>query len=308
MGWGVCVSDIEIRDLRKAYGGSQVLCGVNLRITSPGVYLLAGPNGSGKTTLLEILVGLRVEDAGSVSIDGRSASDMETKRHLGFLAQQSALRNNSLVREEVGLVRDLFMLDTDIPEYLRRFDLEGCLGQRTKHLSGGMKRRLLIAMLLMPAYRIVVLDEPASGLDTSSRDEIWNTIRDYSRENIVIVSDHYLNEAAQYSDYVYLLNKGSVVLHGETERLLGEFEMKHVVKARAEYAEAVAAEVAAFCDAYEVRISGTVCNVFIRTDPARVAALMSHSRLAHNVHPVNLEDIYFFYTGDTFDEEVSRSA
>jgi len=299
---------IEIEQLGKSYGRKQVLSDIDVTIDKPALYLLAGPNGSGKTTLLEVLVGLRSPDSGSITINGMSPGTMEIKRNVGFLAQQNSLRKNSTVIEEVELVRDLYGVEVDTREFLGRYGLAEYTTQRTKNLSGGTRRRLLIAMMLLPRYQTVVLDEPASGLDTSSRNEIWNTLRDYARENIVFVSDHYLNEAASYSDYTYLMNKGRIVLHGPTQQLLDDFALRYVIKARAEHADAMTSWVRGVSDIYEVRISGTVCSVFFNADEQRLAQLLSGNRTDHTMHRVNLEDIYFFHTGDVYGEEVVSNA
>jgi ABC-type multidrug transport system ATPase subunit len=285
-----------------------VLRDIDLCIDSPAVYLLAGPNGSGKTTLLEILVGLRGADDGSVTIGGLTPLDQRLRYTVGFLSQQNTLRKNSTVAEEVELVKDLYDLDVDTAEYLRRYGLHEHLNHKTKTLSGGTKRRLLIAMLLLPPYEVVVLDEPASGLDTSSRDEIWNILRECSRDKIVLVSDHYLNEAAQYSDFVYLINKGRIVQSGVTAELLEQFPLRYVAKARAVHSASVQSRVAELTDTFQVRISGTVCSVFFNCEPERVAAMLERGRNEHTVHRVSFEDMYFFYTGDAYGDEVAPSA
>lgn len=302
------MNGIEIKGLRKFYGNNEVLKKLDMNIKKPGVYLVAGPNGSGKTTLLEILVGLRGRDGGSVSIGEMDPSSMKVKRHVCFLAQQNSLRKNSTVKEEVQLVKDLFSVEINIKDYLDKYNLNDYLRKKTKYLSGGTKRRLLIAMTLMPQCDIVILDEPASGLDTGTRDEIWNTVRDYSRHKIVLVSDHYLNEAAQYSDYVYLINKGTMILEGETKKILNDFEMKYVIKTRSNLVETVKNKIEDLSDDYEVRISGTVCNIYIKSDSKRVGQLLGETKREFNIHEINLEDVYFYFTGKMIRDEVNSLA
>ena len=198
-------SSIIIKNLSKSYKDNKVLKNLSISIDKPGVYLLAGPNGSGKTTLLEIIAGLRESDSGEILINGYKRNTIEAKKSLGFLCQQNNLRKSTKVNEEIQVVKDLYNIDINDIEYLKKYNLEKYYKERCRNLSGGTKRRLLVAMLFMAKQNIVVLDEPVSGLDTYSRDEIWNTISEYSKENIVIVSDHYLNQAALYSNYIYLL-------------------------------------------------------------------------------------------------------
>lgn len=300
--------NININDLSKNYGEKEVLKNIDMTIVNPGVYLIAGPNGSGKTTLLEIIVGLRDYDNGSVNIGAVNHGSVEPKRHVGFLAQQNSLRKSCTVLEEVRLVRDLYRLNVDIPLYLSKFNLDEYLYQKTYRLSGGTKRRLLIAMTLMPEHDIIILDEPASGLDTMTRDEIWNCIREYGRHNIVLVSDHYLNEAAQYSDHVYLINKGNIVLQGRTKQILSDFKMQYVIKTRSELVDSVKTMLLQFCDDYQVRLSGTVCNVFIKSDSEKIKGLLAKIGMEHDIRLVDLEDIYFYFTGDAVRDEVGSFA
>lgn len=292
---------IEIRNLQKTYGDKKVLDDINIVIDQPGVYLIAGPNGSGKTTLLEILVGLRKMDHGQVRIHQVSSDDVKIKKMVGFLTQQNTLRRNVTVKEELNLVKELFGLKIDTYQYLEKFKLQEYYDQKTKNLSGGTKRRLLIAMLFMPGYEIIVLDEPVSGLDTYSRDEIWNLIREYAENHIVIVSDHYLNQAAQYSDYIFLINKGKIVLEGKTEQILKEFQHDYVIKTRRKNHEELLKMIKRKEILRNLKVSGSVYNYFInREDYDDVKCLLSHQKF--RLHPVNLEDIYFYHTGELLKE------
>ncbi|MFA9555701.1 ABC transporter ATP-binding protein [Evansella sp. AB-rgal1] len=289
---------IEIDSLIKRYDGKVVLDGIELHINEPGVYLIAGPNGCGKTTLLEILVGLRKYDQGRVKINDQRVDDVELKRKLGFLTQQNTLRKNCTVAEELNLVKEIFKLDIDTYKYLERYKLQEYYHQKTKGLSGGTKRRVLIAMLFMTQYEVAVLDEPVSGLDTFSRDEIWNMIREYAEENIVVVSDHYLNQAALYSDYVYLMNKGKIVLHGKTTQLIKDFKRGYVIKTRVNHLEELNSILDEKRALLDLKVSGSVYNYFVNQEDQQTIQKLTNSSQRINVHPVNLEDIYFYYTGE----------
>lgn len=288
---------IEVNTLVKNYEDHVVLDEINLSIDKPGVYLIAGPNGSGKTTLLEILVGLRDYTKGQIKINHKRVDNISIKQEVGFLTQQNTLRKNCTVAEELNLVKELFQLNIDTYEYLKKYKLQEYYYQKTKKLSGGTKRRVLIAMLLMPKYKIAVLDEPVSGLDTFSRDEIWNMIREYAGENIVVVSDHYLNQAAQYSDYLFLLNNGKIILSGKTNELIRDFKYGFVIKAREHHLKELKELLGEKSSLLERKISGSVHNFFMKKEDysnfEKVALTNKFS-----LHPVNLEDIYFYHTGD----------
>ncbi|WP_232713550.1 ABC transporter ATP-binding protein [Bacillus xiapuensis] len=292
---------INVNSLIKKYGDKTVLDGITLSLQDPGVYLIAGPNGSGKSTLLEILVGLRDYNEGQVTINNQTVDRISMRNYVGFLTQNNTLRKNCTVAEELTLVKEIFNLDIDTYDYLKEFKLQEFYHQKTKMLSGGTKRRVLIAMLFMPKYRVVVLDEPVSGLDTFSRDEIWNMIRDYSQDNIVIVSDHYLNQAAQYSDYVYLLNKGKIVLHGKTDELIAEFERGFVIKTRKNYLKDLKQYINERDSLLDLKVSGSVYNFFIKKEDYDSFHSVNSSA-KFNIHPVDLEDIYFYHTGELMKE------
>lgn len=292
---------IVINNLVKIYDGNKVLDNINISINKPGVYLLAGPNGSGKTTLLEILAGLREPSSGDILINNYRYNTIEAKRELGFLCQQNSLRKNTKVNEEIELVKDLYNISIDSYEYLKKFNLDKYYKEKTKNLSGGTKRRLLVAMLLMAKQNIVVLDEPVSGLDTYSRDEIWNIINEYAKSNIVIVSDHYLNQAAIYSDYIYLLNEGKVVLQGSLNNIKKKCKRNRLIKIRKEDFEEVKKIIAENCEDFEIRISGTVYNIFFNIENQNVLEILGKKNI--HIHEIDLEDIYFYYTGKYSNEE-----
>lgn len=292
---------IQINNLVKSYRNKIVLDRIDLSIQKPGVYLIAGPNGSGKTTLLEILVGLRSSNSGQISINGLKPDQVQVKKEVGFLTQQNTLRKNCTVKEELTLVKEIFQLDIDLYEYLTKFNLQEYYNEKTKKLSGGTKRRVLIAMLLMPKYKMIVLDEPVSGLDTYTRDEIWNMIRDYAANNIVIVSDHYLNQASQYSDYIYLINRGKIVLHGKTNELIRNFKYRYIIKTRKQYVENLKRVVKPECEEMDLKVSGSVYNLFMNSENNNsFEEIISSNK--YSFHPVNLEDIYFYHTGDLVKE------
>lgn len=293
---------IIINDLSKKYDGKVVLDNISININKPGVYLLAGPNGSGKTTLLEIIAGLREANSGEILINGYKNNTVEAKSSLGFLCQQNSLRKSTKVNEELELVKDLYGLNNiDDYEYLKKFNLEKYYKEKSKNLSGGTKRRLLIAMLFMAKQPIVVLDEPVSGLDTYSRDEIWNVISEYAKDNIVIVSDHYLNQAAIYSDYIYLLNEGKIIIQDTSKNIKNKCKSEKLVKVRKEQFEEIKNIIKKVCKDFEVRVSGTVYNIFINSKVTEVLEALKEKKVT--IHDIELEDIYFYYTGKYSHEE-----
>lgn len=286
--------DIVVENVTKSYRKS-VLKDISLNIDKPGVYLIAGPNGSGKTTLLETIVGLRQSDSGTIRINGQPNGSVEAKKNLGFLFQQNGLRKTIKLKEEMQLVKEVFGVKVDDIEYLKKYNLQEYYKNRTHTLSGGTQRRFLIAMLFLAGQDIVILDEPASGLDTYSRDEIWNTISEYGKEHIVIVSDHYLNQARLYSDRIILLYSGRIIANGDFETIKKACLCETLIKVRQEHFKSVQAIIDGLEADYEVKISGTVCNIYLKNKVNQVLVALADQPMTS--HSLDLEDIYFYLTG-----------
>lgn len=272
-----------------------VLDNINLDIKDPGVYLIAGPNGSGKTTLLEIIAGLRKADSGDVLVSGYKAGSLKAKKELGFLCQQNGLRKTIKLKEEMALVKDIFRIEVDDIDYLKKFNLEEYYKNKTSTLSGGTKRRFLTAILFLANQNIIMLDEPVSGLDTYSRDEIWNTIREYGKDHIVIVSDHYLNQARLYSDIIILLNNGKIVAKDTFENIRKKCPFEKLIKVRDSNVSAIKQIIEQSGGIYELKVSGTVNNFYVRNNIGEIYDKVKDLKVS--VHDLDLEDIYFYLTG-----------
>lgn len=294
--------NIIVRNVNKIYQ-KPVLQDISLRFEQPGVYLIAGPNGSGKTTLLEIIAGLRKPDSGTVAVNGNPCGSMRAKQNLGFLCQQNGLRKTIKLKEEMHFIKEVFDVDVDDMEYLEKFNLQEYYKNRTRTLSGGTQRRFLTAMLFLAEQDIVILDEPASGLDTYSRDEIWNTISEYGKEHIVIVSDHYLNQARQYSDKIILLDQGKIIANDNFEGIKGVCKSEKLIKVRKEHFKSVQAVIDEIGAEYEVKVSGTVYNIYLKNKVLQILAALAEQKIT--AHDLDLEDIYFYMTGKkSYSEEV----
>ncbi|MBM0046642.1 ABC transporter ATP-binding protein [Anaerococcus sp. mt242] len=274
---------------------NTVLDNINLDLKEPGVYLIAGPNGSGKTTLLEIIAGLRKADSGEVLISGYKAGSLEAKKELGFLCQQNGLRKTIKLKEEMALIKDIFQIEVNDIDYLKRFNLEEYYNNKTTTLSGGTKRRFLTAILFLAQQNIIMLDEPVSGLDTYSRDEIWNTIREYGKEHIVIVSDHYLNQARLYSDTIILLDNGRIVAKDTFENIRKKCPYEKLIKVRHNNVAPIKQIIEELGGTSEVKVSGTVHNFYIRNNVDQIQNKVKDLKVS--VHDLDLEDIYFYLTG-----------
>ncbi|MEU8713668.1 ATP-binding cassette domain-containing protein [Streptomyces sp. NPDC048663] len=218
---------IEATALRKAYGDRTVLDGIDLRVPAGTVFALLGPNGAGKTTAVNILSTLISADGGEARIAGHDirAQAQSVRAAIGVTGQFSAVDGLITGEENMLLMADLHHLPRGegrrvIAELLDRFDLTEAAGKPASTYSGGMKRRLDIAMTLVGSPRIIFLDEPTTGLDPRSRHTMWQIIRELvSGGTTVFLTTQYLEEADQLADRIAVLNGGSLVAEGSAQEL-----------------------------------------------------------------------------------------
>ncbi|MEU4683700.1 ATP-binding cassette domain-containing protein [Streptomyces xinghaiensis] len=213
--------------LRKSYGDKTVLDGIDLRIPAGSVFALLGPNGAGKTTAVNILSTLITADAGELRVGGHDlATDPQAVRAaIGVTGQFSAVDGLITGEENMLLMADLHHLSRregrrTAAELLKRFDLTEAAKKPAATYSGGMKRRLDIAMTLVGNPRIIFLDEPTTGLDPRSRHTMWQIIRALVSDGVtVLLTTQYLEEADQLADRIAVLHDGVIAAEGTAEEL-----------------------------------------------------------------------------------------
>ncbi|KAF0964364.1 ATP-binding cassette domain-containing protein [Rhodococcus sp. T7] len=220
-------SAITTTGLRKSYGDNVVLDGIDLDIGEGTIFSLLGPNGAGKTTMVQILSTLIAPDGGDVRIAGHDlAREPDAVRStIGVTGQFSAVDNLLTGRENLMLMADLHHLRRDAgraraTELLARFDLVEAGAKPAGSYSGGMRRRLDLAMTLVGDPRIIFLDEPTTGLDPRSRRAMWQIIRELVADGVTIfLTTQYLEEADRLADRIALLDGGRLVAEGTPEQL-----------------------------------------------------------------------------------------
>ncbi|MET9247861.1 ATP-binding cassette domain-containing protein [Nonomuraea sp. NPDC003709] len=220
-------SAIEVAGLRKAYGDLEVIAGVDLSVPAGTVYALLGPNGAGKTTTVRILSTLLPADAGQARVAGydvrREAE--RVRASIGVTGQFSAVDELLTGRENLRLMAALGHLDrrraeSVVGRLLERFDLVGAADRRAVTYSGGMKRRLDLAMTLVAGPRLIFLDEPTTGLDPRSRRDLWGIVRELVAGGVtVFLTTQYLEEADQLADRIGVLDGGRLVAEGSAAEL-----------------------------------------------------------------------------------------
>ncbi|MFF7650175.1 ATP-binding cassette domain-containing protein [Streptomyces sp. NPDC007983] len=218
---------IAANGLRKSYGDKLVLDGIDLAVPAGTVFSLLGPNGAGKTTAVKILSTLIGADAGSVHVGGHdlAADPQAVRAAIGVTGQFSAVDGLITGEENMLLMADLHHLSRRegrwvTAELLERFDLVEAAKEPAAGYSGGMKRRLDIAMTLVGSPRIIFLDEPTTGLDPRSRRSMWEIIRELVSGGVtVFLTTQYLEEADELADRIAVLSNGRIAAEGSADEL-----------------------------------------------------------------------------------------
>jgi ABC-2 type transport system ATP-binding protein len=230
---------IEIVGLTKSYGDQPVLRGVDLGVPAGTVLALLGSNGAGKTTAVRILSTLLKPDGGTASVNGYDVATQaaDVRRSISLTGQFAAVDEVLTGRENLVLVAQLRRLaeaGRTADELLARFDLTDAGGRRVATYSGGMRRRLDIAMSLIGDPPVLFLDEPTTGLDPQSRLEVWRTVRELADGGTtVLLTTQYLDEAEQLADRIAVLHEGRIIAEGtlaELKQLLPPATVEYVEK------------------------------------------------------------------------------
>ncbi|MEX0339172.1 MAG: ABC transporter ATP-binding protein [Arenibacterium sp.] len=226
---------LSIKDLRKTYeGGFEALKGVNLDIEEGEILALLGPNGAGKTTLISTVCGLVNATSGSVTVAGHDIlSDYRRARRLiGLVPQEVTLEPFEKVARTVRFSRGLFGKRRDdalIESILRKLSLWDKRDSATRELSGGMKRRVLIAKALAHEPRILFLDEPTAGVDVELRRDMWDVVADLKADGVtIILTTHYIEEAEAIADRVGVIARGELLLVEDKNRLMAQLGKKQI--------------------------------------------------------------------------------
>ncbi|EOS57109.1 ATP-binding cassette domain-containing protein [Paenibacillus barengoltzii] len=227
---------IEVDRLYKSFGNQTILNGVDLVVPAGTVFALLGPNGAGKTTLIRILSTLTAPDAGTVRVAGYDvvAEKNEVKRSISLTGQFTAVDEVLTGEENLVMMGRLSGLSARAArlramELLEQFDLTAAARKRVKTYSGGIRRRLDLAISLIVSRPVLFLDEPTTGLDTQSRRVLWDGITELAQQgHTIFLTTQYLEEADQLADTVAVLKDGHIVATGTAEELKGQVHSDRV--------------------------------------------------------------------------------
>jgi ABC-2 type transport system ATP-binding protein len=230
---------IQVRGLEKSYKELRVLRGVDFEVAPGSIFALLGSNGAGKTTIVRILSTLLSADAGTALVNGFDvfARAADVRESISLTGQFAAVDEILSGRENLVLVarlRHLRQPGAIADELLRRFSLTEAGGRRAATYSGGMRRRLDIAMSLIGNPPVIFLDEPTSGLDPEARIEVWQAVRELAAGGTtVLLTTQYLDEAEQLADRIAILHQGRIIVNGtlaELRQLLPPAQVEYVEK------------------------------------------------------------------------------
>jgi ABC-2 type transport system ATP-binding protein len=293
----------------KSFGGQLVLDRVDLAIETGTVLALLGPNGAGKTTLVRILATLVRPDGGTATIAGHDlrADPLGVQRSISLSGQYAAVDELLSGQENLEMMARLWHLSrraararTD--ELLAAFDLDDARHRRVATYSGGMRRRLDLALSMIERPQLLFLDEPTTGLDPRSREQLWLAVRRLTDEGVtILLTTQYLEEADQLADTVALLDRGRIVAEGSVEQLKASLDTEVL---RLEFADAELCRHAACCldaapadehsAALEVATNGSAVDIHA-TLARLVAAGVPAARVS--IHRPSLDDVYLSLTG-----------
>jgi ABC-2 type transport system ATP-binding protein len=308
------VAAISARGLRKSFGEKTVLDGIDLTVRQGTILALLGPNGAGKTTAVHLLTTYLRPDAGEIRIAGQdpARNPQAVRRAIGVTGQFSAVDGYLTGRENLMLMADLHLLaKTLLPkgggrrraeELLERFELTEAADKQASTYSGGMKRKLDLAMTLVGNPTVIFLDEPTTGLDPSSRRTMWEIIRGLVAEGTtILLTTQYLEEADHLAHRVAVLDGGRIVAEGTPAELKaripgGHIELVFAGRAELDAAAMVLAPVGRDDDTFTLQLASdgrvsTLRTLLRQLDDASVEVE------ALTVHTPDLDDVFFALTG-----------
>lgn len=302
---------IEVNNLTKSYGSNHVLKGIDLKVERGTMLALLGPNGAGKTTTVRILSTLLKYDAGSVLVEGHDvATDADKVRSVIGLTGQSAAVDELLTgRENLVMMGQLYRLTirsaiARANELLEEFDLVDAADRPAKTYSGGMRRRLDLAVSLIATPPVIFLDEPTTGLDPRSRIAMWNIIKKLmANGTTILLTTQYLDEADQLADRIIVIDGGKVIAEGTAKQLKSKVGKDRLELTFANEKALIAAQIALGNDIVSVdekEYSATIAINDINEDVKKALDILSTEKIelvSMAVHKPTLDDVFLSLTG-----------
>lgn len=304
---------IQVDNLCKNYGKMVAVQNVSFAVYPRQVFCLVGPNGAGKTSVVDCIIGLKKPDAGDAHLFGASISSLRRRKdirsRIGIQFQEDSLYNDIRVREALCLYAKMYQNPVDPDELIDTFELQRQQKTAYKNLSGGERRRLLIAIALVGNPELLILDEPSSNLDPHLRRQLWDVLNQYrSRGLTIVMTTHNMLEAQQYSDVVCVMNRGQIIASGSVPQLLEKFQLNLKLDVEAE----VDPELLVDCPGVtHVDVNSQGVCIYGRDEEFKDAVIdLLNSVNVHqfSVKTADLEDVYLFATGSRYMRYGSKNA
>lgn len=302
---------IVVRNLKKSYGKNNVLEGVNLTVKRGTMLALLGPNGAGKTTTVRIMSTLLKYDGGTVTVEGHDVADSpdEVRAVIGLTGQSAAVDEILTGRENLIMMGQLYRLTKKsavarADELLRQFDLVEAGGRSVKTYSGGMRRRLDLAVSLIATPPIIFLDEPTTGLDPRSRIAMWDIINKLKADGkTILLTTQYLEEADQLADNIVVIDGGKVIAEGTAKQLkakIGKDRLELTFAKKNDFEKGVSTLGKSIVDSSEKELTATTVINDTNKDVAAVLAALTKTKIPVSsmaIHKPTLDDVFLSLTG-----------
>lgn len=213
---------LEVKDLKKSYNGLEALKGISFEVRKGEIFGLLGTNGAGKTTTIKIIAGIIPPTSGEVKIQGKSIKEnpIKIKSQIGYVPQDISIIPNLSAYENLRLIGKLYGVSKDsVEQMLKAVNLWDRKDSMVQTFSGGMIRKLEIAMALLHSPKLLLLDEPSVGLDPSAKLNIWDFLKSEKQSMATLITTHDMNEAERICDRIAIMKKGQIVAKGTLEEL-----------------------------------------------------------------------------------------
>ncbi len=297
------MSALFAKGLTKRFGDVEVVSGVDLEVAPGECFGLLGPNGAGKTTTLKLCLGLTDPDAGEIRLLGEPVPQRarEARAGVGVVPQFDNLDPDFSVAENLLVYGRYFGLEDAevaprIPELLEFAGLGGRADAKIATLSGGMKRRLTLARALVNDPRLLIMDEPTTGLDPQARHLIWERLRRLAQEGrTLILTTHFMEEAERLCTRVAIMDRGRIIVEGAPRALIARHIEPQVLEVHGPGVEAWMERAKSF--APRVERAGETVFCYAQNVDAAIASLAGQQELAYLHRPANLEDLFLKLTG-----------
>lgn len=302
---------IVVKNLKKTYGKNSVLKGVNLTVKRGTMLALLGPNGAGKTTTVRIMSTLLTYDEGTVSVEGFDVakSPDDVRAVIGLTGQSAAVDEILTGRENLIMMGQLYRLTKKsaiarADELLRQFDLVDAANRSVKTYSGGMRRRLDLAVSLIATPPIIFLDEPTTGLDPRSRIAMWDIINKLKADGkTILLTTQYLEEADQLADNIVVIDGGKVIAEGTAKELkskVGKDRLELTFANKTQFEKAVTTLGGTVIDKNIKELTATALITDTNKDVAAALTALTKAKVPISsmaIHKPTLDDVFLSLTG-----------